>query len=183
MIRHYRPKQFRRPETRIVANGRIQAAQVRVISDEGTLIGIMPTGEALRLAYGQDKDLVVVSANQTPPIAKIIEINKYKYQVQQKEAQSRKNAKAQELKEVRFTPFMSDGDYGSRLKKVIEFLEDGDKVRLSLAFKGRQITKQEFGQQRITRVITDTADIATVEIAPKMIGKKIMAQLMPRKTK
>lgn len=182
MIRRYQPKQFRRPEPRIVANSRIQAPQVKVIGDDGKLLGVLNTSEALRLAYSQDKDLVLISANQKPPITKIIEINKYKYQVQQKDAQSRKNAKAQELKEIRFTPFMSDGDYQSRLKKVKDFLTDGDKVRLSLAFKGRQITKQSFGHERIKQVIIDTSEIASVEIPPKMIGRKIMAQLKPKKT-
>lgn len=133
------------------------------------------------MAYEQEKDLVLVNDSQKPPIAKIIAISKYKYQVQQKEAQSRKNAKAQEIKEVRFTPFMSDGDYQSRLKKVLEFLDNGDKVRLSLMYKGRQITKQEFGQQMIAQVITDTEEVAVVEMPPKMLGRKLIAQLMPKK--
>jgi len=181
VIRRYRPKTFRPTGPRIIANSRITASEVRVISDEGTQVGVLSTREALQMAYEQEKDLVLVNDSQKPPIAKIIAISKYKYQVQQKEAQSRKNAKAQEIKEVRFTPFMSDGDYQSRLKKVLEFLDNGDKVRLSLMYKGRQITKQEFGQQMIAQVITDTEEVAVVEMPPKMLGRKLIAQLMPKK--
>lgn len=130
-----------------------------------------------------EKDLVLVTAAANPPVAKIIELAKYKYQVQQKEAENRKRSKSQDLKEVRFTPFLSQGDFDSKLKKVQQFLKDGDKVRLSLQFKGRAITKKEFGFDVFARVFAATSDIASVEVEPKLMGKKLLAQLMPSKKK
>ena len=180
-MRHKPGKRYQSQAVFVVANNRIRTPQVRVIDDQGTMLGVMDTHVAMNQAYAEDKDLVMVNDQQQPPIAKIIELNKYKYQLQQKQAASRKKAKAQDTKEVRFSPFMSDGDFESKLKKVNDFLEDGDKVKLSLFFKGRQITKKSFGDQMIARVIEATAEEAVVEIAPKLIGKKIIAQLMPKK--
>ncbi len=179
MIRKKRHKHA--PRLKIIANGRIRAGQVLVIDDVEGSLGVMSTGQAIKLAYSKDKDLVLINEKQNPPVAKIIELSKYKYQLKQKQSASRKKAKAQSIKEVRFTPFMSDGDFEAREKKVKQFLEEGKKVKLSLAFKGRQITKKEFGEEIFARIIKNTADIAQVEIKPKMIGKKLIAQLTPRK--
>ncbi len=178
-------RSFQRPQQqpRITANNNIQVPEVRVLTELGEMLGVMPTREALQLARDQEKDLVMVTENAQPPIVKIISLSKYRYQLQQKKAEGRKKAKVQEIKEVRFTPFMGEGDFQTRLKKVMEFLKRGDKVRLTLEFKGRTITKQEFGREQIDKVITATAEIATVEITPKLLGKKMMAQLMPIKKK
>ncbi len=145
------------------------------------MLGVMPTSEALVRAREAEKDLVLVTAAANPPVAKIIELAKYKYQVQQRESENRKRSKSQDLKEMRFTPFLSQGDFDSKLKKVIQFLKDGDKVRLSLQFKGRAITKKEFGFDVFARVFAATSDIASVEVEPKLMGKKLLAQLMPSK--
>src|SRR6185369_2323240 len=131
----------------------------------------------------EGKDLILVTENAQPPIAKIINIAKFRYQLQQKKAEGRKKAKTQEIKELRLTPFMGEGDFQTRLKRTLEFLGKGDKVRLTLEFKGRAITKQEFGREQFDRIFAATADIATVEIRPKMLGKKMMAQLIPIKKK
>lgn len=168
---------------RITANMFIRASQLRVISETGEQLGILTKEEALEQARIAEKDLVLITANANPPIAKIIDLAKYKYQMQQKDAASRKKSKSQDIKEVRFTPFMGDGDFQARLKKVVQFLKKGDKVRLSLQFKGRAITKKEFGYGIFDRVIEATSEIATVEVLPKLMGKKLMAQLMPVKNK
>jgi translation initiation factor IF-3 len=168
---------------RIVVNQLIRAPQLRVISETGEQLGILTKEEAFEQAKIADKDLVLIAANANPPIAKIIELAKFKYQQQQKEADSRKKAKAQDIKEVRFTPFMGDGDFAARLNKVVQFLKKGDKVRLSLQFKGRAITKKEFGYSIFGRVIEATSEFSTVELEPKLMGKKLMAQLMPMKNK
>lgn len=170
-----------RKKERIIANQFIRASELRVISESGEQVGILSKEEALKAARAAEKDLVLITTNANPPVAKIIDLAKFKYQQQQKEAASRKKAKAQEIKEVRFTPFMGDGDFEARLKKVVQFLKKGDKVRLSLQFKGRAITKKEFGYDIFTRVIEATQEFATVELEPKMMGKKLMAQLMPAK--
>ena len=178
MIRKKRHK--RAPRFRFTANGRIRASQVLVVDEEEGSLGVMPTSQAIKLAYAKDKDLVLVNEKQNPPVAKIIELSKYKYQLKQKQSASRKKAKAQSVKEVRFTPFMSEGDFQAREKKVRQFLEEGKKVKLSLAFKGRQITKKEFGENIFAKIIQNTEEIAKVETEPKMIGKKLVAQLTPR---
>src|SRR5690606_38882342 len=112
----------------------IRVPEVRVLSDHGDMLGLMPTSQAIQQARDEDKDLVLVTEKANPPIAKIIELAKYKYQLQQKQAESRKKARSQETKEVRLTPFMGEGDYQTRLKKIREFLIRGDKVRLSMEF-------------------------------------------------
>jgi len=166
-------------QKRITVNLLIKAPEVRVLTERGEMIGVMSRDEALDKAREVDKDLVLINEKAKPPIAKIIDLAKYKYQEQQKKSQGRKKAKAQNIKEVRLTPFMSEGDFISRLNKITKFLKKGDKVRLTLLFKGRAITKKEFGFDLFDRVIKETSEYATVEVAPKMIGKKLMAQLMP----
>ncbi len=176
-----RPFIRREPKAFVIANHRIRATQVRVISDTGEALGVMDTRDALTLARQQEKDLVLVTEKADPPVAKIIELAKFKYQQQQREAESRKKARAQDIKEVRFTPFMGDSDFEARLNKVKQFLKKGDKVRLSLMFKGRAITKKEFGFDMVKRVIEATAEVASIESEPRLMGNKLIAQLMPAK--
>ncbi|GIK83573.1 MAG: translation initiation factor IF-3 [Patescibacteria group bacterium] len=164
-------------------NERINAQNLRVLNEFGEMVGVMSRSEALTRAREVDKDLVLVNDQATPAIAKIIDLAKFKYQEQQKAAKSRKSAKAQDIKEVRFSPFMGEGDFESKTKKVRTFLEKGDKVRLSLQFKGREITKKEFGYEAFKRVFSATEDISTIEMQPKLMGKKLLAQLMPAKKK
>ncbi len=180
MIRR-KPFQRPQPQFRVTANNNIQFPELRVLDDLGEMIGVMPTRDALQKARELEKDLVLVTETAKPPIAKIINLAKYRYQLQQKKAEGRKKSKAQEIKEVRLTPFMGEGDFQTRLRKIIDFLKKGDKVRLTLEFKGRTITKQEFGREQFDKVFAQTAEIATVEIYPKMLGKKLLAQLMPSK--
>jgi translation initiation factor IF-3 len=172
----------RQARIHIVANRQIRDPQVRVLDDQGKSLGVMETKDAMDKAWDEDKDLILINDSQKPPITKIIDAAKYKYQVKQKRAEGRKKAKNQELKEIRFKPFMGESDFQSRLKKVIGFLEKGDKVRITLQFRGRQITKKEFGEDVINRAIEATADIAQLEFAPKLVGKKLLAQLTPIKT-
>jgi translation initiation factor IF-3 len=177
-------KRFKKKQpTRVFvkANHQIRHPEVRVLDEHGGMIGVMSTSEALRQAGELDKDLILVTENAKPPVAKIIDLAKYRYQLQQKKAEGRKKAKKQEIKEVRFTPFMGENDFSGRLKKVIKFLEKGDKVRLSLLFKGRAITKKEFGFEMYQKIFDATGEIGSVEIVPKMMGKKLIAQLMPVK--
>lgn len=184
MIRkHRRTFQKRNPWDGIVANHRIRFPEVRVLSDRGEQLGVMSIKEAQQRAFEADTDLVLVTEQAQPPVVKIIDLAKFKYQKQQKEAEGRKKAKKQDLKELRFTPFMGEADFEARLKKVVNFLEKGDKVRLSLQFKGRAITKKEFGYDMINGIITRTEELADVEIEPKLMGNKLIAQLMPSKKK
>ena len=166
-----------------IINERISAQEMRVLNEFGEMIGILSKSEAIEKAREVEKDLVLINETAKPAIAKIIDLAKFKYQEQQKDAKSRKKSKAQDIKEVRFTPFMGAGDFESRLKKVKTFLEKGDKVRLTLQFKGREITKKEFGYEMFNKVFLATTETATVEMKPKLMGKKLLAQLMPTKSK
>lgn len=163
-------------------NHYIHFPEVRVLSEHGEMIGVMSTSEAIQRAQEADKDLVLITENAQPPITKIIDLAKHKYQLQQKKAEGRKNSRKQDIKEVRFTPFIGEADFETRIKKIGKFLEKGDKVRITVEFKkGRQITKKDFGYEMFDKVFDRTSETADVEIKPKMIGKKLMAQLMPKK--
>lgn len=165
----------------VVANRQIRAPQVRVLSDQGEALGVMSTNQAIEKAWNEDKDLVLINDKQDPPVAKIIDVAKHKYQLAQKQAEGRKKAKSQDLKEIRLKPFMGENDLLARQKRVIEFLEKGDKVRLVLQFRGREITKQEFGRDVVAKVIEAASEVAELEFEPKMMGKRLIAQLMPKK--
>lgn len=145
------------------------------------MLGVMSKAEAQEKASTAGKDLVLIAPKAQPPVVKIIDSAKYKYQLQQRQAAERKKTKTADIKEVRFSPFMGEGDFQARLKKVSNFLEKGDKVKLSLQFKGRAITKKEFGYELFDKIITATEHIGSVEIEPKMMGKKLIGQLTPIK--
>ena len=183
MIQNKRYQRGRRTKDYVKANHHIRYPQVRVLAERGEAIGVMSSEEALKKAQEAGKDLVLITDQAKPPVVKIIELSKHKYQLQQKESENRKSARTQEIKEVRFSPFMAEGDFEARLKKVISFLEKGDKVRLSLMFKGRQITKKEFGFELFDNIIERTQEIASVELEPKMMGRKLQAQLSPASKK
>ena len=178
MIRKSRQK--RQPRFFIKANHNIRYPEVRVLTDIGKMVGVMSTREAINMARNADKDLVLVTEGAKPPIAKIIELSKYKYQLKQKKAEGRKKAKTLEVKEVRFTQFMADGDFETRYRRVERFLKKGNKVKITLQFgRGRAITKKEFGYEMMERIFEKSQEIAEVEIKPKPIGRRLMAQLMP----
>jgi len=162
-------------------NQRIIANELRILDEFGKQIGIMSRDEALAQAKTDEKDVVLITENAKPPVAKIINFSKFKYQLDQKKAEGKKAAKKQEIKELRFRPFMGQGDFDARMKRVFEFLEDGDKVRPYVEFKGREITRKEFGDKLLAKIIDQTKDLATVEMPARFMGKKLMLQLMPVK--
>lgn len=165
---------------RIVANRSIRHSQVRAIDEHGEQVGIMPTKEAIQKANQEDKDLVLITAQAKPPVAKIIELSKYKYRLQQKKAEQRKSARQQEIKGVRLTPFIEEADFQTRLRQVKRFLKAGDKVRVEVDFRrGRQRHKKEFGFENFERIVEATKDMAELEIKPKSVGTKIIMQLRP----
>lgn len=165
----------------IVANQRIRFPEVRVLDDQGKMIGVMSSQEAMDLARREDKDLVLITKEAKPPVTKIIELSKYKYQQQQKKAKERKKSRTQEIKEVRFKMFMGENDIDVRKKRVAEFLKDGNKVRMTLEFRGRQITKKDFAYELFAEVINEAqeAELGKIEIEPKINGRKLIAQLTP----
>jgi len=151
------------------------------VDEEAGQIGVMSKMEALNLAHEKEADLILVAPNANPPVAKIIIFAKFKYQQQQKEASGRKKAKAVDIKEIRFTPFIAEGDYNQRIKRVRQFLEDGDKVRLTVKFVGRQITRKDFGDKLLNKAVSELSDIATVEFPHRLMGKLLYTQLQRKK--
>ncbi len=169
----------RKKRNYIKANSQVRYPKVRAIDEQGEMIGIMSSKEAYFKAKEQDKDLVLITDKAKPPVVKIIELSKHKYQLQQKAAKARKSTRSQQTKEVRFTMFMGEGDLKARTNKVKNFLKDGDKVRLSLQFRGRQITKKEFAYELFGEVIKEVAEISKVESEPRIHGRKMIAMLTP----
>lgn len=176
-------KQMReRPPTDELAkiNYQIKAPKVRLIDDEGNMLGVFNTKEAIQKAEAAGLDLVEVSPNADPPVCKILDYGKYKYQAQKKKAEAKKNQKIVELKEIQISPTIDDNDYNVKLRNARRFIEDGNKVKVTLRFKGRQITHNEVGFAVITRFREDMEDIAKVDQAPKLEGKQIMMVLSPK---
>ena len=161
------------------ANGQVRFPEVRVLTEHGEMLGVMSSRDAYQRALETGKDLVLVTEKSQPPVVKIIELSKYKYQLKKKEADNRKKSKVQDLKELRFSPVMGEGDYQTRLKQLKDFLSKGHKVKISLFFKGRQIAYKDAGYELFARVFIDTQDQAKVEQEAKLMGKKLQAQLAP----
>jgi translation initiation factor IF-3 len=154
-----------------------------VLDEFGKQIAVMDRDVAIAQAKEQEKDIVLITESAKPPVAKMISFSKFKYQLDQKKAEGKKTSKKQAIKELRFRPFMGQGDFDYRMKKVFEYLEDGDKVRPYVEFKGREITRKEFGFKLIEKIVEATQEVATVEIPAKLLGKKLFLQLMPVKKK
>ena len=164
-------------------NHKIPHQTLRIIDEFGKQVGVMSKTEAIEQAKQQEKDVILIAEQAQPPVAKMINFSKFKYQLDQLKAEGKKKAKKQEIKELRFRPFMGQGDFDSRMKKIREFIEDGDKVRPYVEFKGREITRKEFGFNMIQKIIDQTSEIASVEMPARLLGKKIFVQLMPAKKK
>lgn len=160
-------------------NEAIRSAEMRLIDQFGEQLGVYSRQQALELAEREGKDLVMITEKALPPVVKLIEFSKFKYQLQQKKQEEKKGSKGNVIKELRLTPFMASGDLEARINRIREFLEENNKVRLQMKFKGREITKQEFGMNIFTRIFKAIEDVGRVEIAPKLLGKVMSAQITP----
>ncbi len=161
-------------------NEQIKSLQVRVIDAEGKMIGIMNTRDALRSARDNALDLVEISPNAEPPVCKIIDFGKYRYEQQKKASESRKNQKVVETKEIKVRPNIGSGDYAVKLRNAARFIADKNKVRISMQFKGREITHIDVGLVVINRFKSDLIEITKVELEPKREGKQIFMILAPK---
>lgn len=161
-------------------NDGIRAREVRVIGDKGEQIGVKSLQDALTIAESFELDLVLVSPNAQPPVARIMDYGKYRYELQKKEKEQRKNQRTFSLKEIRLSPSIEDHDYQTKLRQAVKFLEKGDKVKVSIRFRGRAITHKDLGQDVIEDFIEDTQDVSQVEVKPKMEGRSMFAILAPR---
>ena len=162
-------------------NERIRAREVRVIDDEGGQLGIMPPFEALKAARAKNLDLVEISPTANPPVCRIMDYGKYLYDLEKKERAAKKHQKVIVIKEVKFSINVDDHDYEFKKNNVLRFLEDGDKVKASLRFRGREMTHRELGRSVIDRLIKDVAAKGVVEFQPRMEGNTLHAILAPKK--
>ena len=153
------------------------------MDERGQSLGVMSLEEALEMAGIQKKDLVLITDKAQPPVTKIIELSKHKYQLSQKKADERKKGRVQDIKEIRLRPFVDDNDLQVKIRKATDFIKRGHKVRLCMELRGRAITKQDLAHQILDQFITSLEDIAQVETQRKLIGKRIQVQLMPSKKK
>lgn len=169
----------RRPEAGLRINHRIRVPEIRVILDEEQL-GIMPTHEALRLAEEKGLDLVEISPRAFPPVCRIMDYGKYKYEEAKKKQQARKRASTVETKEIKFRPKTEEHDMAFKVKHVRRFLEGGNKVRLAVVFRGREITHPKTGMAVLNRVVELCSDIATVEATPNMEGRRMIMVIAPK---
>jgi translation initiation factor IF-3 len=174
---------FKQQEKRFRINERIFASPLRVIDAESKQIGLLSKVEALNLAREQELDLVEIAPMAKPPVAKIIDYNKFLYQQSKKKQEEKKKAKSSETKEIRLGPFMSENDLQVMIRRGREFLEDGDKIRLVVKFRGRQITRSDFGRQVIQKVVEALSDISKVDREPKFEGRQMVALLSVEKGK
>jgi translation initiation factor IF-3 len=169
----------RRPEQGLRINHRIRVPEIRVILEEEQL-GIMPTHEALRLAEEKGLDLVEISPRAFPPVCRIMDYGKYKYEEAKKKQQQRKKASTVETKEIKFRPKTEEHDMDFKVKHVRRFLEGGNKVRLAVVFRGREITHPQTGMKVLNRVVELCSDIASVETTPNMEGRRMIMVIAPK---
>ena len=158
----------------------ITAPKVRVIDDEGENLGVMYTREAIEQAAEVGLDLVEVSPNADPPVAKFLDIGKFKYETQKKANLQRKTQRTQELKEIKMRPNIDDHDYETKMKAITRFLEEGDKVKVTLRFRGRELAHGQLGMAVLQRVQNDTAERAKVEQFPRMEGRQMLMVIAPK---
>ena len=176
-IHRGRPEKNRKDTVRV--NNAITVNEVRVIDEKGEQLGIISTEDAMRRAMSADLDLVEVSPNAEPPVCKIIDYGKYKFQMQKKASEMRKNQVKTTLKEITIRPQTEEHDYQIKLKNIFKFIGKGDKVKVSLRFRGREITHKELGYEMLQRIAKDTEEIAKVDQAPKMEGRFMLLMLSP----
>lgn len=163
----------------MLLNDQIRAREVRLISENGDQLGVKPLAEAISLAEAANVDLVLMSPGAKPPVAKIMDYGKYKFDLQKKDREARKKQKTVSLKEVRLSPTIEANDFNTKLNNARKFLAKGDKVKVSLRFKGRAITHKEIGKKVLDRVAEQTKDVATVTTRPKMDGRSMFLMLDP----
>jgi len=159
------------------------APEVRLIGPENEPLGVVSLMEALRLAGDQDVDLVEVVAAANPPVCRLIEYGKFKYHEQKKAAEAKSKQKIVEVKEIKFRPGTDDGDYNIKMRNIKRFLEEGDKCKITLRFRGREITHQELGLALLQRIRDELGDTIMVEQFPKLEGRQMIMMIAPGRKK
>ncbi|MBM3601525.1 MAG: translation initiation factor IF-3 [Alphaproteobacteria bacterium] len=161
-------------------NDEIEVGSIRVVSETGEMLGIMTLHEALQRAHEVELDLVEVAPQADPPVCKILDFGKYKYELQKKANEARKKQKIIEIKEIKLRPGIDENDYQVKMRSIHRFLGDGDKVKVTMRFRGREMAHQELGMNVLVRVRDDLADRAKVEQTPKMEGRQMTMVMAPK---
>jgi translation initiation factor IF-3 len=161
-------------------NDEIRNAQIQLIDQNGINHGTVETVVAVKLAIEAGMDLVEISPNNNPPVCKIMDYGKFKYSAQKKAAEARKKQKVVEIKEIKLRPMIDDHDYDVKMRSIQRFFEEGDKVKVTLRFRGREMAHQELGYKLLDRVKGDTAKIAKIEQEPRFEGRQVVMVLAPR---
>jgi translation initiation factor IF-3 len=161
-------------------NQMITSDKVRVIDETGENIGVMYTREAIEQAAGVGLDLVEVSPNADPPVCKFLDVGKFRYEAQKKANLARKTQKTQEIKEIKMRPNIDDHDYDTKMRAMNKFIGEGDKVKVTLRFRGRELAHQQLGMDLLRRVQEDVAEVAKIESYPRMEGRQMLMVLSPK---
>ncbi|MCS7057746.1 MAG: translation initiation factor IF-3 [Meiothermus sp.] len=163
----------------VPVNERIRVRQVRLIDENGVQIGVVDTREALRLAQEREYDLVLVSPNSVPPVARLLDYGKWRYEQQQAEKEARKKAKRTELKSMKLRPKIEAHDYNTKLSHIRRFLEEGHKVKVTIMFRGRELAHQELGYRLLERIAKDLEGVGFVEMRPELMGRDMNMVMAP----
>jgi len=155
--------------------------RVRVIGSNGEMIGILSRDEALQLAEEEGLDLVEIQPNADPPVCKIMDFGKFRFEQQKKASEARKRQKQVEIKELKFRPVTDEGDYQIKMRNIRRFLQDGDKVKINIRFRGREMSHQELGRQMAERIEADLGDDVVIESRPRLEGRQMVMLIAPKK--
>ena len=161
-------------------NHRIDARDVRLIDSAGENVGVVPIRQAMMMAEEANLDLVEISPDAKPPVCKILDYGKFRFQEQKKAAEARKKQKVIEIKEIKMRPMIDDHDYDVKMRAIRRFFEEGDKVKITLRFRGRELSHQQLGMNLLRKVQDDVAEIAKVEAFPRMEGRQMLMVLAPK---
>ncbi len=164
-------------------NDEIRAKEVRLVDENGEQKGIVSLNEALRAAEAADLDLVEIVANAEPPVCKIMDFNKHLFDLKQKQKEAKKKQHQVQVKEIKLRPGTDVGDYNVKLRAIIKFLEEGNKVKITLRFRGREMAHQQLGLAQLQKIEADVVDVGVVEQTPKMEGRQMGMLLGPKKRK
>ena len=166
-----------------MVNDSIRAREVRLISSNGDQLGVKSKREALQIAEQENLDLVLVAPKAKPPVAKVMDYGKYRFELQKKQREARKKQKTVNVKEVRLSPTIDTNDFNTKMKNARKFLAKGDKVKVSIRFRGRAITHKDIGREVLSRFAEETKDVASVESKAKMDGRSMFLMLAPKTEK
>jgi translation initiation factor IF-3 len=179
LSRPFSPRTFASPVSFTRVNGKIRAREVRVIDSDKKQLGVLPLGEAINLARTKGVDLVEIAPNATPPVCRLVDFGKYRYEQAKQEKEARKHQHANKVKEVQLSPNIDPHDFGVKLQHAINFLCEDMKVKITLRFRGREMAHKEFGFQQVEKFIASLTPYAHPDAPPKLIGKGINVMLSP----